>query len=560
MTRGISRREFLRRAGVTGAGAMSFGSLSALLAACSGSTPTSTSTGGSGGGGGAIGLGGRDPKTLVVAVDAWLPDFDPASYFLLSGIVTNYGIYEGLVRMRGSSATEIEPVLAESWDTNADKSTWTFHLRSGVKYSDGTPFDADALKAAYTRTITASLGAGSTLGTYITKPDSQMQVKDPGTIVFDLGAPVPRFDLLLASQYGTGVVNPNVSTQGKNQGHDYLASHSAGTGAYMVDSVQPNDQVTLVRNPNYWRGWSGAHFDQVIIKQVEEDASRRQGIQAGDFDIAYPGTPQDTDALRSAEGIVVGDQKVLGMEYVILGQYGPLASPEARRAINLLFPHDDFLNSVMKGALVAPNSVLPDLMLFCDQGSYDRTTSVDQAKQLLQQAGVKPGTELTYEYYPGRRKEPGLVLQQQLQSVGLNLKLIEKAYPTFVADMTTDRPESERASMYYWFWWPEYNNPSDYLFPILSQDATPKAALFNSGYYTNTTVNDAINNGFGESDESKLQSMWSEAQTIMGQQDPPWLPIGQIIDTTYLRSDIGGYVGNPLYVLSYDYYALSRSS
>ena len=59
-----------------------------------------------------------------------------------------------------------------------------------------------------------------------------------------------------------------------------------------------------------------------------------------------------------------------------------------------------------------------------------------------------------------------------------------------------DRPESERASMYYWFWWPEYNNPSDYLFPILSQDATPKAALFNSGYYTNTTVNEMMVAGF----------------------------------------------------------------
>jgi peptide/nickel transport system substrate-binding protein len=560
MGRELSRREFLRRAGVTGAGAMSFGSLSALLAACSGSTPTSTNSGGASGGANPISIGGRDPNTLVVAVDAFLPDFDPASYFLLSGIVTNYGIYEGLVRMKGSSATEIEPALAESWTTNADKSTWTFKLRSGVKYSDGTPFDADALKAAYTRTITAGLGAGSTLSTYISDAGKQMVAKDAGTIVFDLGSPVPRFDLLLASQYGTGVVNPNVSGKGKNEGHDWLSSHSAGTGAYMVDSVQPNDQVTFVQNPNYWRGWNGSHFQKIVIKQVEEDASRRQGIQAGDFDVAFPGTPQDTDALRSVDGVVVGDQKVLGMEYIILGQYGPLATPEARRAINLLFPHDQFLASTMKGALVAPSSVLPDLMLYCKQGTYDRTTSVDQAKQLLQQAGVQPGTTLTYEYYPGRRKEPGLVLQQQLHSVGLDLKLIEKAYPTFVADMTTDKPESQRSNMYYWFWWPEYNNPSDYLFPILSEDATPKAALFNSGYYTNDTVNNAINNGFAESDESKLETMWAKAQTIMGQDDPPWLPVGQIIDTTYLRSDIAGYVANPLYVLSYDYYALSRSS
>ncbi len=551
----ISRRQFIKGAGGTALGGLALGSLGGLLAACSSGAPA----GKKGQAGQAAPLS-RDPRTLVVAVDAFLPDFDPASYFLLSGIVTNYGIYEGLLRMKGNSATEVEPVLAERYRTNADKSVWTFSLRSGVKYSDGTSFDGNALKAAYTRTITAGLGAGSTLSTYITDPGTQIVVKDPGTVVFDLGLPVPRFDLLLASQYGTGVVNPNVESQGKNHGHDYLTSHSAGTGAYMVESVSPNDQVVLVRNPNYWRGWSSRQFERIIIRQVEEDSSRRQGMEAGDFDIAFPGTPQDTAALRTTPGIVVGDQKVMGMEYVVLGEYGPLASPEARRAMNLLFPHDEFLASVMEGTLEAPNSVIPDLILYSDAGSYPRTTDVDQARRLLQQAGVPQGTQLTYEYYPGRRKEPGLVLQQQLQQVGLSLKLVEKAYPAFVADMSTDRPESERASMYYWFWWPGYNSPSDYLYPILSEDATPKAALFNSGYYMNDTVNKAINDGYTVSDEHKLTAMWTRAQEIMGREDPPWIPIGQIVDTSYLRGDIDGYVANPLYVLTYDYYALSRAS
>ncbi|HZP90989.1 MAG TPA: ABC transporter substrate-binding protein [Actinomycetota bacterium] len=550
----ISRRQFIKSAGGTAVGGLALGSLGGLLAACSSGTSA-----GSKHRTGQAGPLNRDPKTLVVAVDAFLPDFDPASYFLLSGIVTNYGIYEGLLRMKGSSATEVEPVLAERYRTNSDASVWTFSLRSGVKFSDGTPFDGNALKAAYTRTITAGLGAGSTLSTYITDPGTQIVVKDPGTVVFDLGLPVPRFDLLLASQYGTGVVNPNVESRGKNHGHDYLTSHSAGTGAYMVESVSPNDQVVLVQNPYYWRGW-GSQFEKIIIRQVEEDSSRRQGMEAGDFDIAFPGTPQGTAALRTTPGIVVGDQKVMGMEYVVLGEYGPLASPEARRAMNLLFPHDEFLSSVMEGTLEPPNSVIPDLILYSDPGSYPRTTDVDQARQLLQQAGVPQGTELTYEYYPGRRKEPGLVLQQQLQQVGMSLKLVEKAYPAFVADMSTDRPASERASMYYWFWWPEYNSPSDYLYPILSEDATPKAALFNSGYYMNDTVNKAINDGYTVSDDQKLTAMWKRAQEIMGREDPPWIPIGQIVDTSYLRGDIKGYVANPLYVLTYDYYALSRAS
>jgi ABC-type dipeptide transport system, periplasmic component len=107
--------------------------------------------------------------------------------------------------------------------------------------------------------------------------------------------------------------------------------------------------------------------------------------------------------------------------------------------------------------------------------------------------------------------------------------------------------------MAWWFWWPEYNSPSDFCFPILSEDATPKQNLFNGGYYTNSTVNNAINKGFTESDPAKLTAMWRQARTVMGSQDPPWLPLGQIIDTSYLRTDVKGYVANPVYTESYDF-------
>ncbi len=552
--RRFSRRQFIRGAAGVASGAVAMGSAGSLLAACGGSSPTSATQSGV-----APALN-RDPGTLVVAMDAFTSDFDPASYFLLSDIVPNFGIYDSLMRMSGNSATETKPWLAQKISTNADKSVWTFTLRPNVKYSDGTAFDGNALKAAYSRTITAQLGAGSTLSSFITDPAKQIVVKDPGTVIMDLGTSVPRFDLLLASQYGTGIVNPNVKTQGKDQGHTYLQSHSAGTGAYMVQSVSPGDQIVMTRNPNYWGGWNGSHFKKIIIRQVPENSSRRQGMESGDFDIAFPSTPQDTQALRSAPGIIVGNQKVLGMDYVILGQYGPLASPQARQAVNLLFPIDQYVSSVMKGTIARPRSVLADQVLYAAPGTYSPTVNVAKAKSLLQQAGVAPGTQLTYEFYTGQGDQAGLLLQSQLQLVGLKVKIVEKAYPAFVDDISKFKPVAQRPDMAYWFWWPEYNNPSDFAFPILSSDATPKQGLFNGGYYENTSVNDAINKGFTDPSNSKLLTqLWRQAQTVMGKEDPPWIPLGQIIDTSYLRSDLKGYVANPVYVQSYDFYALSRA-
>jgi len=505
----------------------------------------------------------RDPNTLVVAVDAFNADFDPASAYLLSEALIWRGIYESLIRLKGDSASEVEPLLADSWEPNKDASSWTFHLHPGVTFSDGTPLDAEAVKANYVRTITIELGTQFILGSFLPKPEKQIVVEDPQTIRFDLAYPYPHFDVVMAAQYGTGLVSPKVfeehSTGQTDQGHEYLLSHAVGTGPYVLDTLEPGNQVVLTRNEDYWRGWDGPHFDTIIIRSIPEASTRRQLLESGDVDIAYAGTAEDTAAVRSDGRFVVGDFKNLDMTYIILGAYGPLASPEARQAMNYLFPYDDFLGTIMKGTLERAHGPFPDLLFTHDPDVFLYDTDVEKAQQLLDQAGVQPGTELTYEYYTGFGKEAGLVRQQQLEQVGLKLRLIEKEFSAMNADLTTDRPVSERANMYYWGWWPDYNDPSDYSWVIFNSDADPSACpCYNSGYYHNAQVDKIIYDGFSQTDDAKLTDEMYEAQDLMTRVDPPIIPVGQQLDDTYFRKDIQGQVFNPLYILTWDYYALSR--
>ena len=505
----------------------------------------------------------RDPNTLVVAVDAFNADFDPASAYLLSEALIWRGIYESLIRLKGDSASEVEPLLADSWEPNKDASSWTFHLHPGVTFSDGTPLDAEAVKANYVRTITIELGTQFILGSFLPKPEKQIVVEDPQTIRFDLAYPYPHFDVVMAAQYGTGLVSPKVfeehSTGQTDQGHEYLLSHAVGTGPYVLDTLEPGNQVVLTRNEDYWRGWDGPHFDTIIIRSIPEASTRRQLLESGDVDIAYAGTAEDTAAVRSDGRFVVGDFKNLDMTYIILGAYGPLASPEARQAMNYLFPYDDFLGTIMKGTLERAHGPFPDLLFTHDPDVFLYDTDVEKAQQLLDQAGVQPGTELTYEYYTGFGKEAGLVMQQQLEQVGLKLRLVEKEFSAMNADLTTDRPVSERANMYYWGWWPDYNDPSDYSWVIFNSDADPSACpCYNSGYYHNAQVDKIIYDGFSQTDDAKLTDEMYEAQDLMTRVDPPIIPVGQQLDDTYFRKDIQGQVFNPLYILTWDYYALSR--
>ena len=526
-----------------------------------------TGTGEDQGGGGPSGTQNaaldRDPNTLVVAVDAFNADFDPASAYLLSEALIWRGIYESLIRLKGDSASEVEPLLADSWEPNADASSWTFHLHPGITFSDGTPLDAEAVKTNYVRTITLELGTQFILGSFLPKPEKQIVVVDPQTIRFDLAYPYPHFDVVMAAQYGTGLVSPKVfeqhSTGPTDQGHEYLLSHAVGTGPYVLDTLEPGNQVILKRNENYWRGWDGPHFDTIVIRSIPEGSTRRQLLESGDVDIAYAGTAEDTAAVRADGRFTVGDFKNLDMTYIILGAYGPLASPEARQAMNYLFPYDDFLSTIMKDTLVRANGPFPDLLFTHDPNVFLYDTNVEKAKQLLDEAGVQPGTELTYEYYTGFGKEAGLVMQQQLEKVGLKLRLVEKEFSAMNADLTTDRPVSERANMYYWGWWPDYNDPSDYSWVIFNSDAAPSACpCYNSGYYSNAKVDDIIYDGFSQTDDQKLTNEMYDAQNIMTEQDPPIIPVGQQLDVTYFRNDIQGQVFNPLYILTWDYYALSR--
>lgn len=506
----------------------------------------------------------RDPNTLVVAVDAFNADFDPASAYLLSSALIWRGIYESLVRLKGDSASEVEPLLADSWESNEDQSTWTFKLRPDITFTDGTPLDAEAVKANYVRTITIALGTNFILGSFIPKPEKQIVVVDPLTVRFDIGYSVPRFDVVMAAQYGMGLVSPKVfteqSTGPKDQGHEWLLSNAVGTGPYILDTLEPGNQVILVQNPDYWRGWEGPHFAKVIIRSIPEASTRRQLLEAGDVDIAYAGSAEDTAAIRANPDFYVGDFKNLDMTYIILGEYGPLEDPRARQAMNYLFPYDEFLGTVMKNTLERARGPFPDLLLTADPDVFMYETDLGKAEQLFAEAGVEPGTELTYEYYTGFGKEAGLVLQEQLQKVGMKLTLIEKEFSAMNADLTTDRPVEERANMYYWGWWPDYNDPSNYSWVILNSDAAPDVCpgCYNSGYYRNERVDQIINAGFSETDDAKLTAMFKEAQDIMTQLDPPWIPVGQQLDTTYFRKDIKGQVFNPLYILTWDYYALYR--
>ncbi|HWE63514.1 MAG TPA: ABC transporter substrate-binding protein, partial [Chloroflexota bacterium] len=233
--------------------------------------------------------------TIVMAYGSAPFSIDPAISYDYAGPAIMRTIYEPLVRMQGSSLTNLEGVLATSWSANAGKTVWTFHLRHGVVFHDGTPFNAAAVKFSIQRMEAINQAPAYVFAQFVSPND--VKTPDQYTVQLVLHASAPRLPYALASQYGSFMVSPTAIKAHQVKG-DWAqkwiaAGHDAGSGAYSMGQYVPNQFISFDKFPRYWRGWSGHHVSHVVLQWVNSDTTRSEMIQRGDADIANYFTPQD---------------------------------------------------------------------------------------------------------------------------------------------------------------------------------------------------------------------------------------------------------------------------
>jgi peptide/nickel transport system substrate-binding protein len=205
------------------------------------------------------------------------------------------------------------------------------------------------------------------------------------------------------------------------------------------------------------------------------------------------------------------------------------------------------------------HSVFPDLLATADTSIEAPTYDLQKAKQLFDAAGVPDGTELSYEYFTGFGDDVGELLQASLSEIGIRLKLVERSFSAFVADYFSDAPPEERANMYFFSWWPNFNHPFDWTWVLYHSDAAGSAGA-NAGLYSNKEADGLIDGMWNAPIDSALEASSSRLQQILTVEDPAWIPIAQEPTHLYVRNDIEGLVLNPVYVLTLDMYQLRRTT
>jgi peptide/nickel transport system substrate-binding protein len=505
-----------------------------------------------------------DVGTLTIGQVAAPFDLDPHSQYEYVAAQVVRGAYEGLIGLKGGATDQYEGLLAERWEPNADQSVWTFHLRDGVTFHDGSPCDAEAVRASYERLLALGRGPSLVLGRFVSDP-GQITAPDERTVVFDLGQPRPPFEAAMASLYGTQVVNVRAAMaheQEGDRGTAWLQTHAdgAGTGPYRIVEFEPAERAVLQRYEGYWGGWEEDHFETIVIRYVPETGVLRQLFERGDVDlldrwgirhVALPDLEQRPDARVDAQ---ISSE----VEYFVLTEAGPLATPEARQAMCWVFPYQEVIDGVFHGYAERAVGPVAETVRGFAPGTFQYSTDLERAKALFAQAGVAEGTELRLMQPMEGDQTPALLFQANLAEIGMLLTIEAVDFGTYLAIFFGETPAEERPHVMRWSWQPDYNDAWAHLHQTVSCEAWGSNGA-NAGFFCNERVDELLAEAEDAADPETYGAALAEAQEILSRTDPPAIYYAQPEWITVLRHDVGGFVFNPIYIGTYDFYNLHRA-
>jgi peptide/nickel transport system substrate-binding protein len=415
--------------------------------ACGSGTPSASSAGSSGGA--AASSGGVNPKvdyevkgcpvtggTLTVDLDEQvLPDLDPSytpeavAYRVIRGVFDSL-VYEG-------ANGQFTPWLATKWTVNSNYTSYTFTLRKGVKFSDGTPLTASAVKYTFDRI--ESPAEGSLFAISLLGPYRDSVVNNPYSVTVNFKTPYPAF-LEAASQAFLGIVDP---TAAQREGTAGFGAHPVGSGPFEITSNVPDQSITEVRNPDYDWGPAGlshqgpACADKIVFSEVPEESTRVGQLTRGQVDAAETILPPDYQTVSTDKSLnlYVVPGAGAGYQYFINTQQAPWNNTQMRIALRDAININQTLQTVYQGEYTrAWGPVMPDTADYDpavqNSWSYDPKLS----DSILTKEGWKLGSD-GYRHKDGQtlsisfaggspdrelRQEVSVYIQAYLKAVGID--------------------------------------------------------------------------------------------------------------------------------------------
>ncbi len=475
------------------------------------------------------------------AVSYGLPSMDPLRE-LTTDHVIGFNVYDTLTRWDPEKG--VIPWLAESWESNADGTEWTFHLRKGVKFHDGTPLTAQAAKFSYERSIELGLMA------YYFADFQNIEAVDDYTLRITLTAPKP-VPTLLSAGYGMFIINPNAADKTEDW---YTEGHDSGSGPYLIESAQPGVQIVLDRFKDYWGGWREGQFTKVVIKVVADAPVREQMIRSGDADVTMELPYESFDSLKATGQINVLPAPVYAQYIYQFHITRPAMSDlRVRQALAYSFPYEDVQKVTYGGHALVAQGLTP-VGLWKPPADWEGFTyDPEKARQLLTDAGLSGGLKLKLAIIVGdeNRTQQALLWQAELAKLGVELQ-IESITNEAWWDAVYN-PDNEFDIMGT-NWWGGYASPREYL---LLYDENISFTPFTG--YKNADFDALLNRALSAeaTNAEQANDLYTQAQAMLDKDAVAIWALNHPMDFEF-RANVAGLRVNPVYLDVVFWYDLSR--
>jgi ABC-type transport system substrate-binding protein len=506
-----------------------------------------------------------DTGTFTMLRDGGAPDLDPHSQYDNAAQAIVLGSHEMLIRFKGQSTFEYEPMLAESWEASEDQSTFTFTIPAGVTFQDGDVCDATAVKASFNRFLLMDKGPVNVIKRFAPDPE-MVEVVDDVTVRFNLGKPQPLFLSAMAASYGPMIVNTAYVEANKTEDDPYAnefyrqGAPGSGTGPYILTENSVNEQVVLDKWDDYRGGWETPHFSQLVVRIVEEMATRRQLIENGDADATVQNlSPEDLEALSQNPDVQVVNHPSTAVYWTTINAVRA-ADPKARQGFCWAFPYDEVVNGVYKGHITRTGPLATTVRGY-DPNVFLYTTDLAKAKEALIAGGFPEGSSFDYAINSGETIERSVaeLFQANLAEIGYTLDISELDRATFV-DLAYGEAAGEDRPFFFggWGWWPDYNDAWNQLVPNFG--SPEQGGFANAGLWSNERFWQILDDTATFTDQAEYDTLMAEAQNISTELDPPAIFYGELLWGVALRANIVGFDWNPLYLSAYPFRNMSRTA
>ena len=472
---------------------------------------------------------------------------DPPAMDAQEGFIATTAMYEGLVRYK-SGSTDVEPALAEKWDISPDGKEYIFHLRSGVKFHDGSPLTAEAVAFTFDREVNkdnalyqdaqGDYGGFPFINDYISGVVTKVEAVGELDVKFTLNRKFSPLLSNLAIPPGFVISMEALKKYGKG-----INENPVGTGPFKFVEWKKDDHITVEAFDGYWG--SKPKLQRIVFQPVPEPSVRALKIQRGEGDVAWPFDPKDAAAIKANADSDVLEQPGLNVNMAEFNLNQPENQNKLlRQAMNYAINKEEIAAKLYSGAGVVETGVLPPTSWAFDKDLKGYPFDADKARQLLKDSGYD-GSTLTLDTYTiARGYNPqgdklAQAVQQYLADVGVKTEIKTGEWTQYRADR-----RAGKLHISFGGWQADTGDPENFLGVFFH--SSNKGGV-NTSFYGVPEVDQLLNAANEETDVAKRKDLFNQAERRIVD-DAPWLFIGHMKQQVAIRKRVQGFVMQPTYI------------